>query len=123
MRFSSVRKRRSARTVFRPRRFWQNLRAARANRIFCTDKNHPCRKYGYAITPRQLPHPRECHFGCGQRLRYETAKRTKVFGSGTVAPGFDELGGIMDASATLHNLDASATLHNRAASVTPAHPL
>jgi len=38
--FSSVRKRRSARTAFRPRRFCQNLRAARANRIFCTDEKH-----------------------------------------------------------------------------------
>jgi len=34
MHFSSVRKRRSARTVFRPRRFCQNLRAARANPVF-----------------------------------------------------------------------------------------
>ena len=77
MRFSSVRKRRSARTVFRPRRFWQNLRAARANRIFCTDKNHPCRKYGYAITPQQLPHPRECfcHFGCGKRPSGSVSRR------------------------------------------------
>jgi Fic family protein len=30
---------------------------------------------GYAITPQQLPHPRECfcHFGCGQRPRYALA--------------------------------------------------
>jgi len=58
--FSSVRKRRSARTGFRPRRFCQNLRAARANRIFRTDKSDPRRKHGYAITPQRLPHPREC---------------------------------------------------------------
>jgi len=72
MRFSSVRKRRSARTVFRPRRFCQNLRAARANRVFGTEKNAPYQKHGYAITPQRLPHPRECfgHFGCGQRPRY-----------------------------------------------------
>ena len=36
--FSSVRKRRSARTVFRPRRFCQNLRATRANLVFGTDE-------------------------------------------------------------------------------------
>jgi len=38
MAFSSVRKRRSARTVFRPRRFCQNLRAARANHVFRADE-------------------------------------------------------------------------------------
>jgi hypothetical protein len=47
MALSSVRNRRSARTVFRPRRFSKNLRAARANRGFCTDKNHPYRNRGY----------------------------------------------------------------------------
>jgi hypothetical protein len=26
----------------------RDLRAARANRIFCTDKMHPCRKRGFA---------------------------------------------------------------------------
>ncbi|OFW09617.1 MAG: hypothetical protein A3H27_03510 [Acidobacteria bacterium RIFCSPLOWO2_02_FULL_59_13] len=40
MRFSSVRNRRSARTVFRPRSFCQNLRAARANPVFRTDEKH-----------------------------------------------------------------------------------
>jgi hypothetical protein len=38
--FSSVRKRRSARTGRRPRKFWQDLRATRANRVFCTDEKH-----------------------------------------------------------------------------------
>jgi len=69
MRFSSVRNRRSARTVFRPRSFCQNLRAARANRVFGTEKNAPYQKHGYAITPQRLPHPRECfcHFSCGRQ--------------------------------------------------------
>ncbi|MBI5909401.1 MAG: hypothetical protein HY848_05560 [Betaproteobacteria bacterium] len=45
------------------------MRAARANRVFRTDKKHPYRKRGYAITPQQLPHPRECcrHFGCSHK--------------------------------------------------------
>jgi hypothetical protein len=38
MKRTSVRNRRSARTVFRPRRSSQNLRAARANRVFCADE-------------------------------------------------------------------------------------
>jgi len=50
--FLSVRKRRSARTVFRPLRFCQNLRAARANLVFGTDeKRIRTKKQGYAITP------------------------------------------------------------------------
>ncbi|MGP1677148.1 MAG: hypothetical protein ACTS6J_08325, partial [Burkholderiales bacterium] len=32
--------RRSARTGFRPRRFWEDLRAARANRDFRADEKH-----------------------------------------------------------------------------------
>jgi hypothetical protein len=62
MRFSSVHNRGSARTGRRPRKFDHHssmcfpssahvgarpLRAARANRVFCTDKNHPYRKHGY----------------------------------------------------------------------------
>jgi hypothetical protein len=49
-----------------------NLRAARANRVFCTDKKHPYRKPGYEFAPQQLPHRRECfrHFACGRRPRY-----------------------------------------------------
>ncbi|MBI5908717.1 MAG: hypothetical protein HY848_01995, partial [Betaproteobacteria bacterium] len=67
MRFSSVRKRRSARTVFRPRRFCQNLRAARANPVFRTDEKRIRSENWVMKLLSNNCHIRANVFGCGRQ--------------------------------------------------------